>query len=175
MQFAAEIWRRSEHIQALGNFSKLIGEKSPIRRQRAKYTKYLRSVPQESITGRKINGTIYVHCSGSTDNGFGCLQTLMLCTIQVHPSARLLVDWICTGLGGGGLAAWVEGVTSLHHMNLYRAGLSRDPLYTSFLCTAHLTHNWTLKRSDVTRFTPDFFCREQCICLDILTFGIGFQ
>jgi hypothetical protein len=36
MQFSAEIWRRSEHIQALGNFSKLIGEKSPIRRQRVK-------------------------------------------------------------------------------------------------------------------------------------------
>ena len=36
MRFSAEIWRRSEHIQALGNFSKLIGEKSPIRRQRVK-------------------------------------------------------------------------------------------------------------------------------------------
>jgi hypothetical protein len=36
MRFWAEIWRRSEHIQALGNFSKLIGEKSPIRRQRVK-------------------------------------------------------------------------------------------------------------------------------------------
>ncbi len=105
------------------------------------HTKYLRSVPQE--TGGKINGTIYVHCSGSTDNGFGCLQTLMLCTIQVHPSARLLVGWICTGLGGGGLAAWVEGVTSLLHMNLYRTGLSRNPVYTSFLCTAHLTQLYT--------------------------------
>jgi hypothetical protein len=38
MQFSAEIWRRSEYIQALGDFSKLIGEKSPIQRQRAKYT-----------------------------------------------------------------------------------------------------------------------------------------
>jgi hypothetical protein len=36
MQFSAEIWRRSEYIQALDNFSKLIGEKSPIWRQRAK-------------------------------------------------------------------------------------------------------------------------------------------
>jgi hypothetical protein len=36
MRFSAEIWRRSEHIQALGNFSKLIGEKSPIRCQRVK-------------------------------------------------------------------------------------------------------------------------------------------
>jgi hypothetical protein len=36
MRFSAEIWRRSEHTQALGNFSKLIGEKSPIRRQRVK-------------------------------------------------------------------------------------------------------------------------------------------
>jgi hypothetical protein len=34
MQFSAEIYRRSENIPALGDFSKLIGEKSPIRRQR---------------------------------------------------------------------------------------------------------------------------------------------
>jgi hypothetical protein len=39
MQFAPEIWRRSENIQALGDFSKLIGEKSPIRRQRVKSKK----------------------------------------------------------------------------------------------------------------------------------------
>ncbi len=30
MQFSAEIWRRSDNIQALGDFSQLIGEKSPI-------------------------------------------------------------------------------------------------------------------------------------------------
>jgi hypothetical protein len=36
MQFSAEIWPRSEYIQALGDFSKLIGEKSLIRRQRAR-------------------------------------------------------------------------------------------------------------------------------------------
>jgi hypothetical protein len=35
MQFSAEIWRRSEYTQALSDFSKLIGEKSPIRCQRA--------------------------------------------------------------------------------------------------------------------------------------------
>ncbi len=34
MQFLAEIWRWSEFIQILGDFSKTIGEKSPIRRQR---------------------------------------------------------------------------------------------------------------------------------------------
>ncbi len=37
MQFSAEIWCRSGYIQALGDFSKLIGEKSPIWRQRVKY------------------------------------------------------------------------------------------------------------------------------------------
>jgi hypothetical protein len=36
MQFSAEIWRQSDNIQALGDFSKLIGEKSPIRCQRVK-------------------------------------------------------------------------------------------------------------------------------------------
>jgi hypothetical protein len=36
MQFSAEVWRRSENIKALGDFSNLIGEKSPIRRQRVK-------------------------------------------------------------------------------------------------------------------------------------------
>ncbi len=39
MQFSAEIWHRSDNIQALGDFSKLIGEKSPIRRQRVKATR----------------------------------------------------------------------------------------------------------------------------------------
>jgi hypothetical protein len=36
MQFSSEIWRRAGNIQALGDFSYLIGEKSPIRRQKVK-------------------------------------------------------------------------------------------------------------------------------------------
>jgi hypothetical protein len=70
-----------------------------------KQTKYLRSVPQESITGGKINGDIYIHCFASTGHGFDCSRTLLLCIIQVHPSTRLLVDRICSGLGGGGWVA----------------------------------------------------------------------
>ncbi len=72
-----------------------------------KRTQYLRSVPQDSNTGGKINYNIYIHCSASADHGFGQLRTFLLCTIQVHPSARLLVDWICCGLCGGGWVAWV--------------------------------------------------------------------
>jgi 3-hydroxymyristoyl/3-hydroxydecanoyl-(acyl carrier protein) dehydratase len=34
MQFSAEIWHQSENFQALGDISNLIGEKSPIWRQR---------------------------------------------------------------------------------------------------------------------------------------------
>ncbi len=40
MQFSVEIWRRSEYIQALGDFSKLIGEKSPIRRQKVNFYEF---------------------------------------------------------------------------------------------------------------------------------------
>ncbi len=101
-----------------------------------KWKKYLRNVPQESITGRKMNGNIYVHCSASTDHGFGCLRTLVVCTIQVQPSAWLLVDWICSGSGGGRWVAWVRRDTSLLHMIPHRPKLSRDSLYTSFLCTS---------------------------------------
>jgi hypothetical protein len=36
MQFSAEIWRRSDNIQALGDFSKLIGEGLHIGDQRKK-------------------------------------------------------------------------------------------------------------------------------------------
>jgi hypothetical protein len=36
MQFLAEIWRRSDNFQALDDFLNLIGEKSPIQRQRVK-------------------------------------------------------------------------------------------------------------------------------------------
>jgi hypothetical protein len=38
-----------------------------------KQKKSLRSVPEESITGEKINDSIYVHYSASIDHGFGCL------------------------------------------------------------------------------------------------------
>jgi hypothetical protein len=43
-----------------------------------KQTKFLRSGPQESITGGKINGSIYVHCFPSADHGLGCSRTLLV-------------------------------------------------------------------------------------------------
>jgi hypothetical protein len=57
-----------------------------------KRTKYLRSVPQDNTIGGKINGNIYIHSFASADQGFGCSQTVLVCTIQVHPSTGLLVD-----------------------------------------------------------------------------------
>jgi hypothetical protein len=60
MRFSAEIWRRSEHLQALGNFSKLIREKSPIRRQRVKgFSIYVYSAIQyhpETACSRFVSG-----------------------------------------------------------------------------------------------------------------------
>jgi hypothetical protein len=41
----------------------VFNEHKKIRTINSKRTKYLRSVPQESNTGGKINGKIYIHCS----------------------------------------------------------------------------------------------------------------
>jgi hypothetical protein len=46
-----------------------------------KKIKYLRNVPQESITGGKINGSIYIHSFASADHRFGCSRILLVCTI----------------------------------------------------------------------------------------------
>jgi hypothetical protein len=56
-----------------------------------KQTKYFRVVLKESHTGGKRNDNIYIHCSASADHGVGCLRTFLVSTIQVYPSARLLV------------------------------------------------------------------------------------
>ncbi len=51
---------------------------------------------------------------------------------------------------------WTRG-TSLLHMIPHRAGLSRDPLYsTPASFVQHIEHNCTLKGSDMTRCTLDF-------------------
>jgi hypothetical protein len=61
----------------------------------------------------------------------------LVCTIQgVNPSSRLLVDWICSGLDEGGAHLYS---TWFHK----RAGLSRDSLCTSFLCTSHWAQLYT--------------------------------
>ncbi len=85
---------RENVMNVFGSFYSTVVGNQPkeISKINTKQTKYLRSVPQESITGGKINGNFYIYCSASTDHGFGCLRTVLVCTIQVHPSVRLLAD-----------------------------------------------------------------------------------
>ncbi len=130
----------------------------------SRQTDYLRSVLQENITGGKING---IDCSAFADHRFGCSQTLLVCTIQVHPSARLLVDWIWSGLGGGGGWLGRRGVSGLGgggahlHSTWFHTGLGWAEIHcTPASFVQHIEHNCTLNRSDVTCCTPDFFCRE---------------
>jgi hypothetical protein len=44
------------------------------------------------ITGAKINGNANSHPLASADHGFGCARIFLVCSIQVHPSAKLLID-----------------------------------------------------------------------------------
>jgi hypothetical protein len=79
-------------MNANGSFYSVdvVNQPKEIRTINTKRTKYFRIVPQESITGGKINGNIYVQHLLITD--LGCCGTVLVCTIQVHPSVRLLVD-----------------------------------------------------------------------------------
>ncbi len=141
-------YRSQENDEGTWKLSSMVvvNQTKEIRISNTKWTKYVRNVPQESITGRKMNGRINIHRSASTDHGFGCSRTLLVCTIQVQPSAWLLVDWICSGSGGGRRVAWVRrGGTSLLHMIPHRPKLSRDSLYTSFLCTSHWAQLYTVR------------------------------
>ncbi len=81
-------------MTAHGSFYSVVVVNQPkkIIKINTKQTKYLLSVPQESNTGGKINSNIYLHSSASAAPGFGCSPTFLICTIQVDPSARLLVD-----------------------------------------------------------------------------------
>ncbi len=136
---------RKNVMNVLGSYYSMVVVNQPkeISTINTKQTKYLRSVQQESITGGKINGYFYIYCSASTDHRFGCLRTVLVCTIQVHPSVRLLADWIYSGLGGGDeWLGWRRG-TSILHMIPHRAELSRDSLYASFLSTAHWAQLYT--------------------------------
>ncbi len=67
-----------------------------------------------------------------------------MCTIQVHPSWKLQVDWICSGLAGGGWVLWVEGTglcSTWFHMG--QAGQNSTahqlPLHGTLSTVAHLT------------------------------------
>jgi hypothetical protein len=55
----------------------VVNQPKEVRTINTKWTKYFRSVPQESITREKINGNIYVHCTASTDHEFGCSWILV--------------------------------------------------------------------------------------------------
>ncbi len=133
------------HMEAFISWLCLINQICKIITINTKQTNYFRVVLQESHTGGKINDNIYIHCSTSADHGFGCSWTFLVGTIQVYPSARLLVYWICSCLGGRGWVAWVEGAerpgwrrgTSLFRMISHRAELSRDLQFTSFLGMAY--------------------------------------
>jgi hypothetical protein len=77
---------------------------------------------QESNTGVKINGNIYIHCLESADHGFAGSRTFLVCAIKVYPSARLLMDCVFSGfgrvgissLGGGGEWLGWRGASQLH-------------------------------------------------------------
>ncbi len=56
-----------------------------------KQTSYLMSAPQEILLVRNGNTHLHYHLA-STDHGFDCARIFLFCSIQVHPSARLLVD-----------------------------------------------------------------------------------
>jgi hypothetical protein len=116
----------------------------------------------KKISGGKINGNIYIHCSASTDHGFGRSRIFLVCAIQFHPFVRLLVDWVSSGFGkvgewprrrGCGWFWWRKGCgwfwwrrgTSLLNMIPHRAWLSRDALHVSFLCTAQTSTTLYLK------------------------------
>ncbi len=43
--------------------------------------KHLRSVLNDSITGREINDNIYLYCSVAVDHGLGCSQSPWMCTL----------------------------------------------------------------------------------------------
>ncbi len=69
-----------------------------------------------------------------------------MCTIQVHPSWKLQVDWICSGLAGGEWVPCAEGAMSLLHMISHGPG--RAELHSTPASFAwHIEHNCTLDRS----------------------------
>ncbi len=115
-----------------------------------KQRKYLRSVLQESLTGGKINGSIYVHCSASADHRFGSSRTLLMCTIQVicKAASRLNLLWLWwRGWGAGvrgGSGLGEEGHISFPHDSTQgqaeqRSTVRHLPLYSTLRTTVHLT------------------------------------
>ncbi len=107
--------------------------------------KHFRSIPRDSITGWEISDNIYVHYPLSMGHWLSCFWTPWMCTIQVHCSSKLLVDWIYCGRGGGVSVPWVKGGGSLLHIIPHRPGLRRAtacqlPLHSTLSTNAHLTY-----------------------------------
>jgi hypothetical protein len=79
------------------------------------------------------------------DHRLGCSRIPWMCTIQGHPSWRLQVDWICSGLAGEGWVPWVEGGRSLLHMIPHGPGwVEIHSAPASF--ARHIKHNCTVDR-----------------------------
>ncbi len=114
-----------------------------------------------------VGHNMYIHYPVDADPGLGCSQIPWVCTIQVHPSWRLQVDWICSGLAGGVWVPWVEGGRSLLQMILHGPGLAEihstpasfawhnlsttamwqirhDPLYTQLSLVRHKNFLWII-------------------------------
>jgi hypothetical protein len=91
--------------------------------------------------------------------GLGCSRTLWVRTIQVHPFSKLQVDWINSGLAGGGWVPWAEGGGSLLHMIPQRRG--RAEIYSTQASLAqYIEHKCTPNGSEMTRPAPEFLCLE---------------
>ncbi len=112
---------------------------------------HLSGVPRDSITGWEKNNNMNIYYPVAADPRWGCLGSPWMCTIHVHPSWRLQIDWVYSGLTGGGWVPWVEGgqVSASHDSTGARLG--RDPQYTSFFCMAHWAqlHTWRISHNAV--------------------------
>jgi hypothetical protein len=110
---------------------------------------------------------MYVHYPVSTDHGLGCLWTPWMCTIQVYPSSKLPVDWICSGLAGRRWVPWAEVGWVSNHMIPHKLGWAE--IYSTPASFAwHIEHKCTPNWTDKTWWTPGFFCREHLLqCLQV--------
>ncbi len=90
--------------------------------------------------------SIYIHYPVTADHGLGCSQNPWMCTIHIHPSSKLQIDWICSGLAGGGWVPWVEGAglcfTWFHICQAGQRSTVHHPLHGTWSTTAHLT-DWS--------------------------------
>jgi hypothetical protein len=86
MQCLAEIWHQSENIQAHGNFSNLIGEKSQIQRQRVKQ----KWTSHTWILSRVLKCPLLIHINNSRLSCYVyvSVQTLKIDLIYMYIARR---------------------------------------------------------------------------------------